>query len=706
MQHIERHSIEPQQEDLFHEGAGYWFFSSAPTCHVVREEKNENASVTQTNPEYTATPRGAGIVGAVALLGALAGTLLWLTMLVGPVRLATGLTDARRQLQRAQDSLSAGQAKSAGFHVLAGSAAARRARAGLDANSPLLDLAAFVPAIDDALNEANHLVAAAEYSAAAATGTFDIANNALTGPQRIIQSDPENPDGSIVRLDRVEAMAETVTGVRNAVRSAREQLRAIDSANLPGRFRPAVSDGLREMKKSDEVLGKVERGFELLPNILGANGARSYLFGMQNSAELRGTGGALLQYALLTFDEGRASFERPDTVYEVDRDRRQMSIPLPDDAWYVRGIPDAQRFGNANWSPDWPLSARVTVDYARASSDNFPDVDGFIALDPTVLEKLVPGIGAYRTKWNNRISANSAVNFLLYKAYGVYPKAYVRRVALRQVVDGFFERILNPAHPTFLVEGLGKSLASKHIQIWLSDREEQRFVDQMKWSGKLARARDTDYIDVVQQNVGGNKLDYHAAQITTMDIAFQGSDSLVSTRVAVENNVFGPQTQWAMGNSGPLHRPMINLYVPGDAVLQASEISPPTCPECAALGQPGVTRIDAPPVVATWPDGRPIEHTELGKKVWTATLQIPPGREASFETTYTVPGVVRQRGGRSVYRLLVQHQPKVHPETMSITIELPDGVSDVRSRGFRRTGDTLSWVRRLQHDVALEVSWR
>jgi hypothetical protein len=693
MENVERHAVETEKEDLCHRGGR------------IADTTKPSEFSTMTSVNYKDV-HGAGLIGAGAFVAALAGALLWLTMLVGPFRLATGLSDARRQLQHAQDTLSAGQAKSAGFHVLAASSAARRAREGLDAPSPLLDLAAAVPIVDNALKETDHLVAAAEFSAAAASGTYDIANNALSGPERIIAEDPNNPEGSIIRLDRVEDMAETVTEVRSAVRGARRELSRIDLANLPRRFRGDVTDGMREMTDSDKVLADAAKGFALLPAILGADGPRTYLFGMQNSAELRGTGGALLQYAVLTFDGGRASFERPGTVYDVDRDRRQVNIPLPADAWYVQGIPDAQRFGNANWSPDWPLSARVTVDYARASSNRFPEVDGFIALDPVVLEKLVPGVGPYRTKWRNRISAGSAVNFLLYKAYGVYPKAYLRRVALRQVVDGFFNRILNPAHPTLLVRGLGKSLATKHMQIWLADPVQQRFIESMGWSGKLATASNSDYLNVVQQNVGGNKLDYHATQTTEMNVSLEGADAVVDTEVAITNNVFGPQTQWAMGNSGPLHRTMINVYVPGDATLGGARVTPETCAACAALQQPSATRIDSPPVVATWTGALPIEHTELGKKVWTATLQVPPSGTAAFGVNYRVPDVVRTNGGRSTYRLVLQHQPKVHSETVTVSVTLPAGAETIKAPGFKRSGATLTWERPLERDQVLSVSWR
>ena len=41
-----------------------------------------------------------------------------------------------------------------------------------------------------------------------------------------------------------------------------------------------------------------------LPSFLGADGPRRYLFGASNPAELRGTGGLIGAYAILTMDRG------------------------------------------------------------------------------------------------------------------------------------------------------------------------------------------------------------------------------------------------------------------------------------------------------------------------------------------------------------------------------------------------------------------
>ncbi|MGH2730737.1 MAG: hypothetical protein ACRDJI_09060, partial [Actinomycetota bacterium] len=266
---------------------------------------------------------------------------------------------------------------------------------------------------------------------------------------------------------------------------------------------------------------------------------------------------------------------------------------------------------------------------------------------------------------------------------------------------GFYDRVFDPARPSLLVQGIGDALAHKHIQIWLDEPSTQRFVEHMNWDGSIPRSKNADYLSVVQQNVGGNKLDYHADQVTDVTITPDGDDVSVSTEVEITNNVFLPLPQWPLGNSGPFHRPMVNVYVPGQAALESWDV------------RPEGDRIDSPPPAA-WVDGRPPEHTERGKKVWSATLGNPaidepgisPGKAGAVRFDYRVPGVIRTVGRRTVYRLVVQYQPKPRPETLRIRFALPKGAQTVIAPGFKREGDVLTYERRLDGDIALEVSWR
>ncbi|HEX2195437.1 MAG TPA: DUF4012 domain-containing protein, partial [Actinomycetota bacterium] len=540
-------------------------------------------------------------------------------------------------------------------------------------------------------------------------GTLDIAQNALRGPDKVIAKDPDDPEGGgRIRIDRIEAIAHTVARVRGEIRAARDELESVNLRNLPARARGAVRDGIAKARKANDLLADVEGGFAILPAVLGAEGPRTYVLGMQNSAELRGTGGALLQFAVFHIDDGKPEFaKKSSTVYDVDRNRQQLTIPLPEDAWYVAGIPDAQRFGNANWSPDWPLSAKLTIDYAKASSELLPeaqaeaipvdDVDGVIAVDPVAMEKLMPGVGPYtageRAGRTVYVTANRLVHFVLYKAYAKYPIQAYRRARLQDIVDGFYENVFKPKHPSALVDGFGSALREKHMQIWMTDPEEQAFIEQMDWDGAIRVARGSDYLYVVQQNVGGNKFDYFAENTTSMDVTIDGDDAAVATETRVRNGVFLPQPRWSAGDSARtgLHWPMINVYVPLEAELTGAAYEG----ERHATPPGLVSAIDAP-----------AEHFEKGKKVWSSTFSIPPGEEASMRLDYRVPGVVQTRDGRRVYRLIVQRQPKVRPEQLAITLTLPDGARKVRAPGWKRKGGVLTWDEPLKQDLELEVSWQ
>ena len=240
------------------------------------------------------------------------------------------------------------------------------------------------------------------------------------------------------------------------------------------------------------------------------------------------------------------------------------------------------------------------------------------------------------------------------------------------------------------------------MQMWLTDPAEQAFVEAMEWDGSIKDATGRDYLYVVQQNVGGNKLDYFARNRIQVDVGLDGRDALVNTTVGVHNGVFLPQPRWSMGDSGPLHRPMINLYAREDAELLGVE-TPDLC-ATAALHD-SACRLNSP-APAAWTGPQPATHFESGKKVWSATLQIPAQQDGEIRFDYRVPGVVQEKGNRSIYRLVVQRQPRAHADDLIVRLSLPEGAEKVRAPGFDRKGDMLVWEGPLKVDSVLEVSWR
>jgi Protein of unknown function (DUF4012) len=657
---------------------------------------------------------GSGLFGVGAVLLALGATLLWLFMFIGPWRLASGLIGTEHHLSDVQSGIKAGKNKVVRYETLSAVAAAARARSGLGSHSPLFDLAQVVPVIGRAWGQVEHLVDAAHFSAAAAKGTLEVSQNALKGPHKVIRPDPNDPGGGkTVDLDEVAQLGHTIDEVHSEVDSAAGSLMRIELSKLPHRLWNNVNKGIRQTRDTGALLTKVQAGFKLLPDFLGANGPRRYLLGMQNSGELRGTGGAILQFGSLSVDNGAPHLEKPKTVYKVDKERRLITIPLPKGAWYVRGIPDAQRFGNSNWSPDWAMSARLMLRYANATDPKFPRMDGVIAVDPVTMQELMQGTGPFRSgskpEHGRRVTRTRVLSLLLHKAYATFPRPGVRRAVLKKLVSGFYNALLAPKHPTGLLKGLGQALTDKHMQIWMADPQEEAFAKVMHWDGGLDQAKHSDYLNVVEQNVGGNKLDYFERQENRLDVTIEGRSAVDRAEVTVINPVFVPQPRYWLGDSGPYDRPMINVYAPERARLQKWAAAPPcgvliTKDNMTDARAPDPCRLDTP-APAVWTNG-PAEHLERGKKVWSATLQIPAQEQSSLAFAYRVPGVVRTRGGRRVYRLVLQHQPKVNPERLTVALTLPPGAAAVKAPGFTRKGESLVWRAALRRDKVLTVSWR
>lgn len=649
------------------------------------------------------SPARRGLVTAVAVVAGLAGTYLWLTMLAGPWRLASGLLDARTHLRKAETALERGAMKAARYETLSAAASAERARNGYRSAGPIMDLARSLPKVGAVLGETEHLVRASELAADAARGTLTIAEGALRGRDRVIERDPDDPDGGArIRIERIREIAGIVDEVRERIQGVSTELGAIDADAIPQRLQRAVRSGIRQAEDADAALADAEAGFEVLPSVLGADRPKTYLIIMQNPAEQRGTGGSALRFSPLVIDDGKPILPTGRdvnlSVYDVDEDRRRFfEVPLPEDAWYQRVIPDARRFGNANFTPDWPLASELMLAYGHAAEPDFPQVDGMIAVDPLMLQNLMPGVGRFRTHYGNVISQRRSVHFLLSRAYSAFgAKDEVRKAVLRGVVERFYERMISPAHPTELVQGFGESLAEKHMQIWLADPEAQAFIERMDWDGAIARAKNADYLNVVEQNVGGNKLDLFQEQTHRLDVRVDGDDVTNRVRVDVTNNTYLPQHRYVMGDSagllGGVTRPMMNVYVPGDAELLDAEVEGELYPMEAGA--------------AAWSGGFPPEYHERGKTVWAVAFLLPIGDTATVIYDYEVPGVVRTEEGRRVYRLVVQHQPKVRPETLVIRLHLPDGATGVRAPGWEGDGDMLVLERGQTKDLELEVSWR
>src|SRR4029079_7476125 len=102
------------------------------------------------------------------------------------------------------------------------------------------------------------------------------------------------------------------------LRSADASVRALPSVPFAHTLDSLKAQVLTESGKAISLSERALSAFRLLPNFLGADGPKRYYLALQNNDDQRGTGGAVLSYAILTVDHGRLSLDRGGPIADID----------------------------------------------------------------------------------------------------------------------------------------------------------------------------------------------------------------------------------------------------------------------------------------------------------------------------------------------------------------------------------------------------
>ncbi len=152
-------------------------------------------------------------------------------------------------------------------------------------------------------------------------------------------------------------------------------------------------DQFTSIKEASAVLEKNLSDFrKMLPGLkdfLAIDSDKRYLVVFQNNAEIRATGGFIGSYALVDLKRGKIKNIEvpPGGSYDTEGGMRVL-VESPKPLHLVKPI---WYFWDANWWPDWKMSAQNLMWFYERSGG--PSVDGVISLTPDVLADVLKIIG-------------------------------------------------------------------------------------------------------------------------------------------------------------------------------------------------------------------------------------------------------------------------------------------------------------------------
>ena len=422
-----------------------------------------------------------------------------------------------------------------------------------------------------------------------------------------------------------------------------------------------------------------------------------FLLLLQNSDELRATGGFISAVVVLRLDELRLAELSYMNSYDVEA-YRQAHPPAPPPLRDHMGA-GILLFRDANWSADYSVSAEVLA--AIYEMDTGERVDAVLALDAVFLELLLEALGPvpvpeYGVTLTAENVVDTAVGFwerpMGATAIDQRDQAFVdwlthRKEFGRAVLGQIVLRLqsLDGGESGRFLRAASRAVEERHLQAWVPDNAlAQMDLDRMGVSGRVMLSGDASLM-VVDSNVGWNKVDRHIERgvdyaLTQVDGGWQAEVCLTyRSQVIAELELCEHRSRYEDSYEALTQQcywNYVRLLVPAQGVLQRAE---------------GLS-------------GRVDQGYEGAQRSYGTLLVVPPGQARTVCLTYFVPAA---SDSEQRLALAVQAQAGVQ-RSVSVRVR-PRGVYRPVSlpAGWRvdETGAIL-WSGVIVRDLSAVLRWR
>lgn len=369
-------------------------------------------------------------------------------------------------------------------------------------------------------------------------------------------------------FDNIETAEEYLAQAADHFDTLKTSVAGIDPAAVPAEYQEKfflLADKLPELET------QLREGRTLLPllkHALGEDVPRQYLILLENSSELRATGGFPGTYGLAEFHAGRLTKFFFDGIYNPDG---QLGIRVAPPKALQRVSP-FWGMRDAGWFFHFPASAKKFAWFYEQAGG--PRVDGVIAVTPQFVERLLALTGAFSMPeyGQNVINERNFIEVLQFEVEDDFdPQLGNPKKILTDLTPKVFERLagFHGEQWESLFHAFETSLHEKDIQLFSFDEGLQEFVEGKEWGGTMAEAfPGSDYLAVVHTNVAGGKADWVTDDELLQEISI-AEDGTVMKTVSVTRRHKGGKTPYAWWNAE--NKDYMRLLVPRGAALLAAD---------------------------------------------------------------------------------------------------------------------------------------
>lgn len=549
-----------------------------------------------------------------------------------------------------------------------------------------LGLISYIPQISQKLNVADHLITASVDLLSGYGEALSVMDGIKVTSD--INTVAQGLSGSGSKRDILIAISQNKDAFQRMatyLAKAKEDLAEISAEDLSGKWASKLST--LNFMLSEAISGSQEAVPILIhsPELLGADAEKTYLLVFQNNMEMRATGGFIGSYGLITVKDGEIINLFTDDVYNLDKySKDKLNAPAPEPIarylkqkyWFMR---------DANWSPDWPTSAKQILWFfnAERSMAGLPPqkVDGVIAISPDLIANTLALVGSIEVD-GNKFDAN---NFALslekfvesdYADQGI--AVHERKSIMGPMAKVIFQRIqqMSASDLLKLWNVFKKDIDQKQVLVYLLDNDLQNYFADHNWSG-VVRQTDGDFLMVIDSNLAALKTDVVMKKSIKYGVTVDTNGNLVGkASVIIQHN--GKYTKDLIS----MYRDYIRVYVPQGAIIK----------KVSLVDEIGTKNLQT---VKDFDVGQ-----ELGKEYIGTFLTVEQGKTKTLIVEYQLPENIQQQYRNGVYKLFVQKQPGTIGHSLSVDLNFNKNITAYQfdSLPAKLRGGIINW----QTDLSLD----
>ncbi len=555
-----------------------------------------------------------------ALLVALVLAGGWLTYQV--YRAGTALTAAQGKVTALRASVDDGDL-SAVMDALPG-LRADLGRARSASSDPVWTAALVVPWLGDQLGAVRTVSVALDDIVEAGLPLLSAVDEALTA----------SPDdsGGIDLAPLVAAVPEFVAAAGDVSRSSGALL-ALDTGGLLDRLAGPIEELGGWLPPMRDALAAAARTAVVLPTMLGADEPRTYLVALLNSAELRAQGGIVGAIAVVHADDARIALGAQAAGSAFPGLDRSV-LELTDDELTLQTDRLGRYVQDATLTPEFPRAAQLLA--ARWTHETGEEVDGVIALDPTVMAGMLRGTGPI-TAAGERLDADSAVRVLLSDTYARLSDPESTDTFFADVAASVFGAVAAGQGDRVRVTAeMARAADAGRLRVWSAHEREEAVLADERIGGAFLTGPFEDTVGVFLDEGTVSKLDYYLhTKVGVEDVACTAGQGTATVRLDLRYDPPGDGTglpAYVLGGA-PDGLPLgwlqtnISFYAPAGAPMDTIRLGDAwvggETGETAGRAVHRVTARMAPGDELTYRVEVPVRDEELG--VWSTPTLTSPG---------------------------------------------------------------------------------